>query len=324
MARPLRIEYPGALYHITDRGNERKAVFRDDVDRRKLMKYVAEAVEKFNLSIHAFCLMENHYHFEIETPRGNLSQAMHWLKTAYAVYFNKRHSRSGHLFQGRFLAALVEKEAHLMALTRYIHLNPVRAGMVERPEDHFWSSYREYIRTGQRWEWLEIGWTLDQFGGTNSSGRRSYRRFVEEGIVERSPDPMEESKGSILLGSDRFVEWVQEHILNQREDPSAVSVKREIRNIEVDEIVKYVGKIMNVSEQITRSRGHHGNDARDLSVYLAYTYCDLTNVMIGKEFGEISGANVTYIRKKVKNRLKRDQRFFALLKEVEQNLNYKA
>ena len=288
------------------------------------MKYVAEAVEKYNLNIHAFCLMDYHYHFEIETPRGNLSQAMHWLKTAYAVYFNKRHRRSGHLLQGRFLAALVEKQAHLMVLTRYIYLNPIRAGMVERPEEHFWSSYREYIRVGQRWEWLERGWTLDQFGGTNSVGRRYYRQFVEEGIVESVPDTMEESRGGILLGSARFIAWIQEHILNQREDTPAVLVKREIRNIELDEIIRHVGKILNVSEQTTRARGHHGNDARDLSVYLAYTYCDITKVMIGKEFGEISGANVTSILKKVKNRLNCDQAFFILLKEIEENLNFKA
>jgi len=324
MARPLRIEYPGALYHITDRGNERKSIYRDDADRRKMMKYIAEAVEKYSLIIHAFCLMENHYHFEIETPRGNLSQAMHWLKTAYAVYFNKHHKRNGHLFQGRFLSALVEKETHLMALTRYIHLNPVRAGMVERPEDYLWSSYREYIRTGRRWEWLEIGWTLDQFGGTSRTGRQYYRQFVEEGILERSLDPMEESTGGILLGSDRFVEWVQEHILNQREDKSSVSAKREIRNIELGEIIRHVGKSMNVSEKTTRVRGRHGNDARDLSVYLAYTYCDLTNVMIGKAFGEITRANVTYILKKVKSRLNRDQAFFTLLKEIEENSNFKA
>ena len=179
MVRPLRIEYPVALYHITGPVNERKDIFRDTVDRRKMIRYVAEAVEKFNLRIHAFCLMGNHYHLEIETSRGNLSQAVHWLKTAYTVYFNKRHRRSGHLFQGRYRAALIEKKTHLLALTRYIHLNPVRAAMVERSEEYFWSSYREYTRERRKWQWLETGWTLNQFGGSNSTGRRCYRRFEE-------------------------------------------------------------------------------------------------------------------------------------------------
>ena len=152
MVRPLRIEFPGALYHITDRGNERKAVFRDDADRHRLIQCFKEAVEKFGLKIHAFCLMGNHYHLEIGTPRGNLSKTMQWLKTAYTVYFNKRHRRSGHLFQGRYKAALIEKDKYLMALTRYIHLNPIRAGLVIRAEDYYWSSYKDYIRQKRKWK----------------------------------------------------------------------------------------------------------------------------------------------------------------------------
>ena len=130
MARPLRIEWPGALYHVTDRGNERQLIFRDDQDRRKFLHYFEETIEKFGLIVHALCLMPNHYHIEIETPNGNLSKAMQWLKTTYTVYFNHRHSRSGHLFQGRYKSIVVEKDSYLLELSRYIHLNPVRAGLV--------------------------------------------------------------------------------------------------------------------------------------------------------------------------------------------------
>jgi putative transposase len=286
------------------------------------MKYVAEAVDKFSLTIHAFCLMKNHYHFEIETPRGNLSRAMHWLKTAYAAYFNSRHKRNGHLFQGRFLAALVEKEAHLMALTRYIHLNPVRAGIVERPEEYFWSSYREYIRSGQRWEWLETKWTLHQFGGTNSMGRRYYRQFVEEGIERCSSDLMKESIDGMLLGGDRFIEWAREQIFGRCEDPHDIQQERENRNMKLDEIIKCVGQSMNVSEQTIIARGRHGNDARNLAVYLSHKYSDVTNAMIGKSFGGISGAGVNLIVKEVRNRLKGNQPFRKLLKEIEKNLKF--
>ena len=321
MVRPLRIEYPGALYHVTDRGNERKEIFRDNVDRRKLIRYLAEAIEKFGLNIHAFCLMENHYHLEVETSRGNLSQAMHWLKTAYTFSFNKRYRRNGHLFQGRYHAALVEKESYLIALTRYIHLNPVRAGMVERPEDYFWSSYRDYTRSVQNWEWLEIGWTLDQFGGTNYVGRQCYRQFVEEGIHERLSDPMQESTGGMLLGSDRFVEWVQESILHLREDPPAIIETKKIRKIPLERIIQVVCEMMKASEQMIRARWRQRNDARDVSVYFAHKYCNLTNVKIGKEFGGISGAHVAYILKKVKNRLSHDREFCIMLQSIEENIS---
>ena len=255
MVRPLRIEFPGALYHITDRGNERKAVFRDDADRHRLIQYFKEAVEKFGLKIHAFCLMGNHYHIEIETPRGNLSKSMQWVKTAYTVYFNKRHRRSGHLFQGRYKAALIEKDKYLLALTRYIHLNPVRAEMVKKPEEYYWSSYEDYIKAKRKWKWLEIGWTLDRFGGMNGNGRRLYRRFVEEGIPQKVLDPLQESISGIILGSDRFVEWIQEHLLNPRDDPPAVSASKEIRKIAMTEVICKVSEILNVPEEIISFEG---------------------------------------------------------------------
>jgi len=322
MVRPLRIEYPGALYHITDRGNERKAVFRDNIDRRRLIRYLAEAVEKFSLKIHAFCFMENHYHLEIETSRANLSQAMHWLKTAYTVSFNKRHGRHGHLFQGRYHAAVVEKESHLMALTRYIHLNPVRGGIVKRPEDYVWSSYRDYIRSVQEWEWLETGWTLDQFGGTKSTARNSYRRFVEEGIHESLLGPMEESAGSILLGSNRFVEWIQESILNFRTDPPAIEENRRIRRLTMERIIQAVSEMLGVSEKMIRAKWGQSNNARDISIYFAHKYCGVTNVRIGRELGGISGAHVGLILKKVKHRLDSDQEFSIFLRNLEENIRY--
>ena len=150
MASRIHINWPGALYHVTDRGNERRAIFRDDQDRRRFLDYLGEAVKKYCLQIHAFCLMPNHYHIEIETSQGNISHAMQWLKTTYTVNFNKRHRRVGHLFQGRFKAILVEKENHLLELTLYIHLNPVRAGLAVLPEDYAWSSYPDYIRVRKR------------------------------------------------------------------------------------------------------------------------------------------------------------------------------
>ena len=142
MARPLRIEYDGALYHITSRGNERKAIFRDDEDRKNFLDNLLKVDERFNWICHAYCLMNNHYHLIIETPDGNLSGGMRQLNGIYTQYFNRRHKRAGHIFQGRYKAVLIEKESYLLEVSRYVVLNPVRAKAVETPEDWQWSSYK--------------------------------------------------------------------------------------------------------------------------------------------------------------------------------------
>ena len=320
MARPLRMEWPGALYHITDRGNEKKAIFRDDKDRHRLLQYVAEGADTFQLCIHAFCLMDNHYHFEIETPRGNLSQAMQWLNTAYTVSFNRRHGRSGHLFQGRYKATLVDKETHLLALTRYIHLNPVRAGMVARPEEYVWSSYRDYITSRREWVWLQTEWILRQFAEGKALARKRYQRFVEEGISRESRDPLEQAIKGAILGSDRFVKEVRSRLLDRRNDPPAVAVVKETGKVSVTNVIRQVAVVLHVTEAIIRSRGLHGNDAREVAIFLARKHCAETNMIIGREFGGISGAAVTQILQKVKDRLCHDRGFGDLLEKIEQNL----
>jgi putative transposase len=156
MARPLRILYPGAVYHITSRGNERKAVFKSIRDREKFLEYLESAVEKYQALIHAYCLMDNHYHLLLETPSGNLPRIMRHINGAYTTYFNVKRDRSGHLFQGRYKAILVEKDEYAKELSRYIHLNPVRGKMVESPEEYVWSSYQSYIGIQKTPKWLYV------------------------------------------------------------------------------------------------------------------------------------------------------------------------
>ncbi|MCH8056115.1 MAG: transposase, partial [Deltaproteobacteria bacterium] len=150
MARPLRIEYPGATYHVTSRGNERKAIFRGDLDRRKFLELLSSSVEQFILQLHAYVFMDNHYHLLVETPEGGLSRAVRYLNGVYTQYFNRRHRRVGHLFQGRYKAILIDKDSYLAELSRYIHLNPwrVRSG-VKDPLRYRWSSLRAYDREGE-------------------------------------------------------------------------------------------------------------------------------------------------------------------------------
>jgi putative transposase len=204
MARPLRLEHAGALWHVTSRGNERQPIFRDDVDRRSLLERLAENVEDFSWRLHAYVLMGNHYHLLLETPEPNLSRGMHRLNAAYSQRFNRRHERVGHLFQGRFKAILVEKERHLLELVRYVVLNPVRAGLVRDPAAWPWSNYCATAGLTATPPWLDTEWTVSQFG-SGLDARRSYREFVAAGTV-RLEMPWARVAGQLFLGGEEFKE----------------------------------------------------------------------------------------------------------------------
>jgi len=203
MARPLRIEFPGAVYHVTSRGNAKQAIFVDDEDRASFLDFLSMVVERFTWLCHAYCLMGNHYHLLIETPNGNLSKGMRELNGVCTQGFNQRYRRVGHLFQGRYKAILVEKNNHLLSLCRYVVLNPVRVGLIERPEQWRWSSYRATIGLVKRPSFLTVDWTLSQFGGRGKVSVERYRRFVMEGIGKESP--WETLKGQIFLATDDFI-----------------------------------------------------------------------------------------------------------------------
>lgn len=204
MTRPLRIEFPGAIYHVTSRGNARQVIFEDDEDRQSFLDTLTRVAERFNWICHAYCLMDNHYHLMIETPDGNLSTGMRQLNGVYTQRFNRRYGRVGHVMQGRFKSILVERDSYLLELCRYIVLNPVRARMVRHPEKYLWSSYRSTAGLNAPPALLSIDWILGQFGKQKKHAGQRYQEFVLEGIGQ--PSPWGKLKGQILLGSDQFIE----------------------------------------------------------------------------------------------------------------------
>ena len=210
MSRPIRIEFPDALYHVTARGDRREDIFEDDADRQIFLSTLEQVITQFNWLCHAWCLMDNHYHLMIQTPDGNLSKGMRQLNGVYTQSSNRRHRRVGHLFQGRFKAILVDSDAYLLELTRYVVLNPVRAGMVKKPGDWAWSSYRASVGLEPAPLWLEVDGLLAQFGKRRSLAQQRYAQFVSEGINANSP--WSNLKGQVFLGDDQFVERMQAHI----------------------------------------------------------------------------------------------------------------
>ena len=203
MARPLRLEFPGAVYHLTSRGNARLDIVADDRDRAQFLTLMAHVVDRYGWRCHAYCLMDNHYHLLVETPKPTLSLGMRQLNGRYTQTYNRRHDRVGHLFQGRFTAILVEKEAHLLELCRYVVLNPVRAKMVAHPRQWAWSSYRATAGDTTAPAWLTTDWVLNQFGQRVVPAQARYRTFVAEG--RDGPTPWDQLTGQIYLGSEDFV-----------------------------------------------------------------------------------------------------------------------
>jgi len=182
MSRPLRLAFPGAIYHVTSRGNAQAAIYFDDDDRQMFLALLGRCVEKFNWICHAFCLMDNHYHLLIETPDANLQEGMRQLNGVYTQYINRRHQRVGHLFQGRYKAILVDKDGYLLELCRYIVLNPVRAHMVSQPSEYTWSSYAATCGTVTAPSFLSLDWLLSQFAKRRDAASARYEQFVLEGI----------------------------------------------------------------------------------------------------------------------------------------------
>lgn len=215
MTRPLRLEFKGALYHITSRGDRREAIFESDVDRIGFLRRLGEVCDSYNWACHAYCLMGNHYHLMVETPDANLSKGMRQLNGVYTQDFNRRHGRCGHVFQGRFKSILVDKQAYLLELSRYIVLNPVRAGMVKNPEDWHWSSYRAMIGLSIGPTWFNSDWLLSVFGKRSVSAKKRYSKFVLAGVGRESI--WSALKHQVYLGDDQFVERMQSLIHEDRD-----------------------------------------------------------------------------------------------------------
>jgi len=207
MSRPLRLEFSGALYHVTSRGDRREDIYDDDHDRQAFLSILNDVCDTFNWVCHAYCLMSNHYHLLIETPDANLSKGMRQLNGVYTQTYNRTYGRSGHVFQGRYKAILVEKESYLLELARYIVLNPVRAGMVRSARDWPWSSYRATAGQTKGIACLETDWILAAFAKRKKLAATKYRKFVSEGKGQLSP--WESLRNQVFLGGDKFVEKMQ-------------------------------------------------------------------------------------------------------------------
>jgi len=283
MARPLRIEYPGAVYHITVRGNARKRICRDDHDKQVFLSTLSSVVKKYSWICHAYCLMDNHYHLLIETPDANLARGMRQLNGTYTQRFNIRHERPGHIFQGRYKAILVDKETYFLELCRYIVLNPVRAKCVGNTHEWTWSSYAATGGLTGTPEYLTINGILGMFAETKGSAQVLYRDFVTGGVDKESP--WKGLKGQILLGGERFVEKFKEQLVNKK---GREEIPREQRYADRPELKQiFTKQIMeNKPEKRTgiyQAHVHHGYTLKEIADYLGIHYTTVSKIVKGVE-----------------------------------------
>lgn len=265
MARPIRLEYPGAVWHITARGNEKRNIFFDDSDRIRFLEFLAESVRRFGWIVTAYVLMSNHFHLVVELTAANLSRGMHLLDSRYSQAFNRRHDRVGHLFQGRYKALLIDKENYMLEVLRYVVLNPVRARMVAQPGNYQWSSYRATAGEATVPEWLAADDVLVAFGSERRVAQARYRQFVHEGIGSEKV-PWADLVGQIYLGDEPWLELVRDRVRSKPRPDDHPSPQRNVGNRSMADIVAAVARTLQIDEGWLRVG--RGGTARMLAAWL--------------------------------------------------------
>ena len=335
MARPLRIEYSGAWYHFTCRGNERNKIFKDDQDREKFLAILGESLEKYRVELHGYVLMSNHFHLLLHTPIGNLNRFAQRFNTAYTVYYNRRHKRSGHLYQGRYKAIVIESDNYLLELSRYIHLNPVKIKQIKKLElseqidylrKYRWSSNLGYGFLRHRNEFVCYGIVLSYLGGDNNRERKGYREYIEEGLVRDIASPFDNVKGQIVLGESGFIEWLYEKVM-KRSKPDEVEQRKSnelVDEISQEVIIETVCKKFDVKKTDILKRRSLSCDSRMVCIDLCckFRVCHKSLREIGRELGGLTVGGMGQARKRLREKLQVDKELKRKYDHCFELLNY--
>jgi REP element-mobilizing transposase RayT len=317
MARPLRIDYEGAFQHITARGNEHKRIFISRVDYEKFLSLIKDALNKYGIILHCYVLMGNHYHLIVETPNGTLSRFMHDINSGYTTYFNIKRKRTGHLLHGRFKSILIDKNSYLLELSRYIHLNPLRAHMVEKLEEYPYSSYQAYIYS-QKETMVSRNLIWGMVSPDRNHASEAYRRFVEEMLTQEPASPFEKVYGGIILGNKQFIKDALKRIKDESLSTHETSRRKLLTACppELGEIITFLASHYGVSdEKVVTSFPY-----RHYAVYPARTHTPLSNVDIGKYFG-IGVSAVTKIVTRLSNKIKTNEKIREELRVIREKLS---
>lgn len=321
MARPLRIQFPGACYHVMNRGEKGNKIFFNDSDRNMFLSLLVSAVDMFRIKVFAFSLMDNHFHLLLQTMEANLAKVMRHIGGVYTQRINRKYKLDGHVFRGRYKSILVDRDSYLLEVIRYIHLNPVRAGLVKAPEEHRWTSHRLYIAPVRQYSWVSTGEILALFGKDTRSSRLAFNDFVKQGVPERIRKFYSQKHLPALLGSPSFIEKIRERYVKRYEEDYELPEAKRIGKIPLNEIAKLVAREYQVDvDKMRRGRKKVKNQPRRMAIYIAKRYVGYSLRDIGEFFqiGSYTGVSsiVRRVRKELLENRQTEEKLNSLLKTL--------
>jgi putative transposase len=316
LSRPLRIEYPDAWYHVMNRGRAHEKVFADDRDYLCFIDLLRDSTDLWKVRVAAFCLMPNHYHILLQTPLANLSRCMRHVNGVYTQRYNRRHGSEGQVFRGRYKSILVEADAYLLHLVRYIHRNPLKAGLVERISGYRWSSHKAYVSRADKWKWLCSNYILAQFGDTRMKALSSYTAFVREEDPAEITDFYSHEKVASVLGSESFVEWVKVRFSDEKSHAEIPESQQLLPSF--DKIMTLVCKAYGTdASALVKGRRGRANEARSITMYLARKLrCD-DLMTIARRFGLGRHSSVSTDIERLRRKASKDEGLRCRLAQLE-------
>lgn len=307
MSRPLRIEYPNAWYHVMNRGRRGDNIFIDTKDYRLFVELLKETAETWNARIGAYCLMPNHYHLLIQTPDANISRCMRHLNGVYTQRFNRTHHCDGQLFRGRYKSILVDADSYLLQLVRYIHRNPLRAGLTDRLGSYGWSSHKGYLSKAKKWDWLHKDYILSMLSRRREDWLRAYRQFVASEDDEQIIEIFERKKWPSFLGADRFVRWVKETYYSRKKDEEIPQAKELAPSFE--RIKRAVCDFYGIGEErLLVSRRGVFNEPRNMAIFLTRRLRSDSLKQICDQFEMAKYSSVSSIIERMKALVKKERK----------------
>ena len=319
MSRPLRIEYPGAWYHVMNRGRRGEEVYVERKDYRLFIETVKESAELFNVKVLAYCLMPNHYHLLLHTPDGNLSTCMRQINGIYAQRFNRVHQYDGQLFRGRYKSILVEVDSYLLQLLRYIHKNPLRAGLCEDLNKYEWSSHRGYLSDAKRWDWLYKEFPLSLFAKDLKDSRREYKKFMGEDEGKRISQIFQKKRLPSILGKEDFVYWVKNSFFERKVHVEVPDSK--LLAPDKERIQKLVCRTYGITKgELVKSKRGTFNEPRCIAIYLTRMIRSDGLMDICKDYNLKKYSSASSIVENVKKRLLKDRKLLKRVNELSQRL----
>ena len=321
MSRPLRIQYPGAYYHVMNRGRGRQKIYRSITDYQRFLNLLDETCKMWGLRVHAYCLMPNHYHLLIETPRGNLSRCLRHLDGIYTQRYNRVHHTDGSLFRGRYKAILMEADSYLLQLVRYIHLNPVEAKRVEDPGGYRWSSHRNYIGRGKSIEGLVVDEVMKRFHTNRRVAKDLYRGYIREGVDEQTVRLYKRGNLPSVWGGKSFRETIKRRVRKIRMQNEMPEIKRERGAPGIKEVEERVCSSYGIERKaLKRKRRGYWNEARNVAIYLSRTVGGIRLTEIGNRWGELHYSSVSGMMYAVKRKMEEDKGFRRRVERIERSL----